>query len=285
MKYLKLLLVFLVINSCKGQQGTSDFSTTWYEVKKQGDNFIIVDCGYEGQSFKIQNDSIFDHDIMEDSTFKIHHILKEGNLTSFYINENDKYSLSWINKEKGIIKRVSEIDGNITKYYVNQTNLNKIKKIKGTSKDCISSEENNDSQQPIKAVSKNNFSYSADGTWKTNCSEGIGSMTIKGKEASLVVMSNQIYIQLVETKRYDSEKGIAYKLKKIPEDLGNFGIELPWKDYLNDETIAYVKVLDNKTLNFYWYGFYNDKIKKRDFKESNFNQESKQKDIVLQKCE
>ncbi|WP_326983274.1 hypothetical protein VUJ46_01630 [Chryseobacterium sp. MYb264] len=141
----------------------------------------------------------------------------------------------------------------------------------------------NESQQSLdKSVST--ISYSADGTWQTNCTEGIGSMTIKGKQASLVVMSNQIYIQLVETKRYDSEKGIAYKLKNIPEDLGNFGIKLPWKDYLNDKTIAYVKVIDDKTLHFYWYGFYNDKIKARDFTESNFNQESQEKDIVLKKC-
>lgn len=261
----------------------SDYTTTWFEIKKQGNNYTIVDCGYEGQSFKIQNDSIYDHDIMEDSSFKIHHIVKKDDLTSFYINEKDKYSISWINKEKGIIKRVSDIDDNIIKYYVNKSNLNKITKVKGTSKDCISSEEFDKPNRPTN-TSTNTLSYSADGTWKTNCTEGIGSMTIEGKEASLVVLTNQIYIQLIETKRYDSEKGIAYKLKKIPEDLGTLGIKLPWKNYLNEQTIAYIKVIDDKTLNFYWYGFYNEKTGKREFKESSFNQESKKSDIVLKKC-
>lgn len=281
MKFLKLFLIFLALNSCKGQKDVSDFTTTWYEVKKQGNNYLIVDCGYEGESFKIQNDSIYDHGTMEDSTFKIHHIVKGDDLTSFYINENDKYKISWIDKTKGIIKRESDIDGYTTKYYVSKVNLNKINRVKGSSKDCISSE---DYTEPAK-ISESSKIYSANGTWKTNCSEGIGSITIEGKEASLVVMSNQIYIQLIETKRFDSEKGIAYKLKKTPEDLGTLGIKLPWKDYLNDQTIAYIKVIDNKTLNFYWYGFYNEKTKKRDFTESNFNQESKEKDIVLKKCE
>jgi len=96
---------------------------------------------------------------------------------------------------------------------------------------------------------------------------------------------NQVYIELTETKRYDFEKGIAYKLKEIPDDIGSIGMGLDWTEYLNDETIAYIKKIDDNTINFYWYGFYNKKTKKREFKDSSFYQETKAKDIVLKRCE
>ncbi|GAA4770930.1 MULTISPECIES: hypothetical protein [Flavobacterium] len=89
---------------------------------------------------------------------------------------------------------------------------------------------------------------------------------------------------MVELKRYNSEKGISYKLKKIPEDIGSLGRDLNWKEYINDEPIAYVKIIDNKTINFHWYGFYNKKTKKREFEEINFNQETNSKEIVLKLC-
>lgn len=41
-------------------------------------------------------------------------------------------------------------------------------------------------------------------------------MTIDGKESSLIVIFNQIYIEMIEVKRFDYENGIAYKLKEIP---------------------------------------------------------------------
>jgi len=42
---------------------------------------------------------------MEDSSFKVHDITKGDNLVSLYISEKEKYDISWIDKEKGIIKK------------------------------------------------------------------------------------------------------------------------------------------------------------------------------------
>lgn len=123
-----------------------------------------------------------------------------------------------------------------------------------------------------------------DGLWKLNCETDTGNIFINGKDASLVVLYNQIYIDLTELKRYDFENGIAYKLKEIPEDIGNIGLKLNWKEYVNDEPIAYIKMIDNKTMHFYWYGFYNKNSKKREFKEIEFNQEPINKEIILKKC-
>jgi hypothetical protein len=62
------------------------------------------------------------------------------------------------------------------------------------------------------------------------------------------------------------------------------GSNLNWKEYLNDEPIAYIKIIDDNTINFYWYGFYNKKTKKREFKDNSFYQETPIKDIILKKC-
>ncbi len=127
--------------------------------------------------------------------------------------------------------------------------------------------------------------YSDDGNWRTDCNTGMTSFNISGKNGFLVVAANQIYIDLVETKRYDFEKGIAYKLEKIPEDMGRGGMGLNWQEYINDKPIVYVKKIDDNHMYFYWYGFYNGKTKKREFLESDFNVENKSKDIILTKCE
>lgn len=129
-----------------------------------------------------------------------------------------------------------------------------------------------------------NIQYSANGTWQVDCKTGTGNLSINDKEASLTLLYNQIYIDMKELKRYDFEKGIAYTLKEVPEDIGNIGRELNWKEYINDEPIAYLKMIDDNTMYFYWYGFYNKKSKKREFKESSFQQESKTKEIILKKC-
>lgn len=126
--------------------------------------------------------------------------------------------------------------------------------------------------------------YDANGEWRINCGSGVANITIQGKEASLVVLSNQVYIDLVEVKRDDSEKKITYKLKEIPEDKGSFGSKLPWQEYLNEQEIVAIKKIDENTLKFYWYGFYNKKTKKRELTDSEFNQENTGKEVTLKKC-
>lgn len=127
--------------------------------------------------------------------------------------------------------------------------------------------------------------YQIDGRWMVNCENGVGSLTIEGKDASLILLYNQIYIDMTELKRFDFKNGISYKLKEIPEDIGNIGRNLNWKEYINDEPIAYIKMIDDKTYHFYWYGFYNKKTKKREFKENSFQQETNNEEVILKKCE
>jgi len=134
-------------------------------------------------------------------------------------------------------------------------------------------------------IKTSKIQYQIDGRWMVNCENGVGSLTIEGKDASLILLYNQIYIDMTELKRFDFENGISYKLKEIPEDIGNIGRNLNWKEYINDEPIAYIKMIDDKTYHFYWYGFYNKKTKKREFKENGFQQEANNEEVILKKCE
>ncbi|WP_449388387.1 hypothetical protein [Chryseobacterium lineare] len=182
-------------------------------------------------------------------------------------------------QKKGIIQ-ISSTFNESKKYFVAKSYLGIIEKIKGTSKDCISNDKVEQPKYP-----KFEKKYSADGIWKNDCKNGIASLTIKDKEGSLVVLFNQIYIEIEEIKRYASEKGIAYKLKSVPEDNGDFGIKLPWKDYLNNKPIVYLKILKTNEISFYWYGFYNNKTKKREITDCQFDQETEKQEIILKKCE
>jgi len=76
---------------------------------------------------------------MEENTFRIQRVAKKMN-PFVYIDEKDKYEVSWVDKNSGIIKLVNGVDNNSLKYYVNEYHLKKIKKIKGTMTDCITSE-------------------------------------------------------------------------------------------------------------------------------------------------
>jgi hypothetical protein len=183
-----------------------------------------------------------------------------------------------VNKEMGIIKVETVFYGDVERYYVNKSNLNKIKSIK-------ENEYLNYKSQKERRLNQDTINYTADGYWRSNCDNGTAFINISKKEAFMQVAFNQIYINLTELKRYNFERGIAYKLEEKPTDLGKGGLGLNWNEYLNDKAIAYVKIIDDSHIFFYWYGFYNKKTKKREFKESDFNIEDPSKDIVLTKCD
>ncbi|MCU7618775.1 YbjP/YqhG family protein [Chryseobacterium sp. PBS4-4] len=193
-----------------------------------------------------------------------------------YVKERNLYEVCTVNgfdnSKNCTFLKVEKSD---TGYKIYDIKVNNISSVISYSDDV---EENDGRSENV------NTEYSANGEWRINCGDGVASITIKDKEASLIVLSNQIYIELAETERYSFEKGIAYKLKNVPEDSGGFGTKLPWKEYLNNQPIAYIKIVDENTLKFYWYGFYNNKTNKREMTDSEFNQESKYKEIVLKKC-
>lgn len=302
MRYLKLLLIILTINSCKGQNDASDILTSWYEVNKQGDNYYIVDCGYSGESFKIQNDSILDHGIMEDSVFKIQHIIKKKNIISLYINDKEKYDISWIDKSRGIIKRVSSLDGSLIKYYVNITNLNKINRVKGTSKDCMSSDdfdikESNTSQknnvsnvnltEDTKFINNYKSSDNIIGLWQLDCSIQNNGIEIYESNNNLVgtlaLVPPAIFIDVSIEK---GENQNIYYLKYLSQDMDPpmaSENKINEKNTSKSENIGKI-ILENEKLKLTWYGIYNIKTKKRTNTKSQFNDFKNSKFVTLKKC-
>ena len=43
--------------SCKSQHSNEDYVGTWREVQQKNNEFVIIDCGYYGESIKVSNDS------------------------------------------------------------------------------------------------------------------------------------------------------------------------------------------------------------------------------------
>ncbi|MGE8340656.1 MAG: hypothetical protein ACN6OI_06450 [Flavobacterium sp.] len=143
-KVFGLLLSGLLL-SCKSQDSIENYKGTWIEVQNRGSEFLIIDCGYQGENIKIINDSIFENGVMESTKAKIDHIKEDETGVSLFTDKTDKsyYKFLFVNKEKGLAKW--EIKNNdlpiVIKYFINEVSANKIKKIKGTNDDCITNDD------------------------------------------------------------------------------------------------------------------------------------------------
>lgn len=144
----KIIFGLLILNgmlSCKSQDSKEEYIGTWLEVKQKDNEFVIIDCGYEGESLKTSNNSIFDKGVMEDVDMKIDHI-KEGEdgITLFTDKlEKSYYKFLWINKDKGISKWEIKYNesSKIVKYFVNKLKVKSVKVVKGLKGDCVSNED------------------------------------------------------------------------------------------------------------------------------------------------
>ncbi|KFF01786.1 hypothetical protein [Flavobacterium hydatis] len=281
-KLFRLILLISTFSSCQETKSKIDFSVvnnhTLYEVKKINSiNSIYEPCDATNKKYSIK-DSLLVYTTAQDGDFRyrILGIKKNNNDYELQIKNTDPtQNVSILNICK-IDDKYYSING---KVFIDSIFINTIPHIKQPCKECDNCDDVK-KQININEVIPNGY-------WKIDCKNGNSSINIKDKTAFLEVMFNQIYIDMIEIKRYDSDNGIAYKLKEIPEDKGNFGVNLNWKEYVNDKPIAYVKIIDDNTLYFYWYGFYNKKTQKREFTECGFQQENRknQQEIILKKCD
>ena len=144
----KLVFILFLLGtmvSCKSEDSSEEYIGTWLEVKQKGNEFVLVDCGYDGESIKTSRDSIFEKGIMEDSNMKIDHVKLNKDGISLFTDKSEKsyYRFQWIDKNKGISKWEITYDGSSTvvKYFVNKLNFKSIKTVKGTKVDCITSDD------------------------------------------------------------------------------------------------------------------------------------------------
>ena len=145
----KFIVLFFVgfIFSCKRPEQSVGYTGVWMEVKKSGNTFQRIDCGYAGETLTVSSDSLYQKGVMEDFNFKVDHIKHAEDKTTFFTGKGELsfYRFSWIDQELGIAKWETSINGELmSRYFVNQLNEKKVKTVKGTETDCITSEDKGD---------------------------------------------------------------------------------------------------------------------------------------------
>ena len=124
------------------------------------------------------------------------------------------------------------------------------------------------------------FAASAEEMWAVDCDSGVGSITIRERNADLVVNSNQI---LISTKVVRDGEGMSFYLEE-PIDLGRGGMMLHWDDFSTKEKIAH-GILRGQNMVFSWKGFFDRKISKYVWvSESDFSAKNSKGDIVMSRC-
>ena len=202
MKKLAIIIFLLsIIISCKSQHSNEDYVGTWQEVQQKNNEFVIVDCGYDGESIKVSNDSIFEKGIMEDSNSKIDHVKQDESGTILFIDKFEKsyYRFTWINKQKGISKW--EIQHNetakIVRYFANNLNSKNLRIVKGTKTDCITSEDVGDNVNDSLFIKNENITLLIE---DDNC------ISLESKKGSLLF--ERCFENCVVKIRHNSSKGI-----------------------------------------------------------------------------
>jgi len=202
MKKLAIIIFLLsIIMSCKSQHSNEDYVGTWQEVQQKNNEFVIVDCGYDGESIKISGDSIFEKGIMEDSNSKIDHVKQDESGTTLFIDKFEKsyYRFTWINKQKGISKWEIQNNENtkIVRYFINNLNSKNLIIVKGTKTDCITSKDVGDVVNDSLRIKNENMTLFIE---DDNC------ISLENKEGSLLF--ERCFENCIVKIRHNSNKGI-----------------------------------------------------------------------------
>jgi hypothetical protein len=136
-----LTISVFTLNSCNSQnkgnkikdnkkeiQAIEQYTGTWLFLEKRNNEYVY--CTDVSKSITVNKTSIIDHTPMEDSEFRIDHLMQKDNLIYIYLDKKETsfYRFKWINKEKGIAKWILDnYDGDA---YINKLHLNNVKKAK-----------------------------------------------------------------------------------------------------------------------------------------------------------
>lgn len=231
------------------------YGTEWKEINSNNGEYF---SGFpNSRTIKLTKNKFF-VELMEPNVYDVDHINTKNNGYDIYIKNVDwHYSFTWIDKNKLVSKWDYIYDNKIQKEYSYLTvSLNStFKDIKIQNKEIGSV----DSE-----VGK------LDGSWAFSTETSYASLNIKLGSGLLVVMSNQIYVVVKIEK--DKNKESYYNLFYVnPDDLGPGGIKMDWKNYSKTKKIGEIKQFNENEIEFKWFGFYNEKTKRNEFDECEFN--------------
>ena len=164
-----LWIVFTILFSCKVKSESKEIDNKnqkeenhnllegkWLAIKKNNNDYYY--CTDSDKFIEINKNKIYDYTPVENSNFDIDHIKNIGNKTYLYLDKNEAsyYTLSWIDKGKGIIScKLNDYDSNL---FIAET---KIKTIEN--KSCESK-----GQSCALSDSSNKYQFTLEGREYTN---------------------------------------------------------------------------------------------------------------------
>ena len=292
-KVLKLTTIILVmlIFSCKKEIKSETADVTFKKEKKESisilnnildknlitivnqNNEFKLSCAKSSNKVKLTKNALY-VEIVEPINYEVEKIEKSNLGFKVYFKDEDFfYDVSLIDKDKEVYywknlsSRNKGIDKNYSFYTVEE---NKLSKINLKREDCESSQVLSDQS-----------------TWKLKCpnSEDYFRYSNENNEGSLSGMLRKDYFFSITGKV--EKKGNLYEFKYEQ----NYSIssesesEQFWDDFSNKEKIADIKILNNNQIEFKWYGFFNDKTKKREYTKNPFKHIGEGNSVILEKCE
>jgi len=143
-KAANILLLLILVTACTPQKKLPDFTGTWMVIEKSGTTYERIDCGYPQETLNVTRDSVYHKGVMEDFEFRVDHIREETNQSTLFHDKEERgfYRFVWVDQQRGIAKwEVNDGNTVISRYFVNQLNIENIRTVKGTKNDCLTSED------------------------------------------------------------------------------------------------------------------------------------------------
>jgi hypothetical protein len=142
-----ILLIASFAIACNPSVNEDLFEGTWTAVTKTAKSCQIIDCGLPGEQITLASDSLSHKGTMDDISFKADHITNENGETVYFPGKDKKfyYRFIWADDQAGITNCEINMNGTkVMRFFVNQTNIGEVKKVKGGSADCVTANETGD---------------------------------------------------------------------------------------------------------------------------------------------
>lgn len=298
-KALKLTAIILVtLNlSCKNEVNSAKIikSATSNTVLKKGDkknitilnnildkNLITIinqsnefklSCAKKNNKVKLTKETLY-VEIVEPINYEVEKIEKSNLGFKVYFKDEDFfYDVSIIDKDREVYywKNLSTKNGQVDDDYSFYTiEEHKLSKINLKREDCRSDQVLSDQS-----------------TWKLKCPNSDDfyfRYSNENNEGSLSGILRKDYSFSITGKVEKKGNLFEFKYGQNYSTSSESESEQFWNDFSSKEKIADIKILNDNQIEFTWYGFFNDKTKKREYTKNPFTYNGEGNTIILEKC-
>lgn len=243
-------------------------------IVKQNNEFKLS-CAKKINKVNISDKQLF-LEIVEPTNYQIEKIEKSDLGFKVYLKDEEFfYDVSLIDKEKGIFywknlsKNNNEIDEDFSFYTVEESKLSTLNlKVEDCGNDKVLEDKS---------------------TWEIKCTDSNESYyfkySLENNEGSLSGMLKKDFAFSITGNVERRENTYEFTYSQNYSSLSESESEQFWNDFSVKEKIADIKILNNHQIEFKWYGFYNDKTKKREYTKNPFTLDVEHNTIILEKCE